>query len=108
MSQMLPPEIIETVHAKLKILGVFKTTKTAVVCGGEVTEGRLVPKSDLKIYRGKELMGLGKLDSLQKEKQEAKEVFAGEQCGMQVVTSTAIAVGDTLEFYTTESRARRL
>ncbi len=108
LSQMLPPEIIETTVATLKVLGVFKTTKTATVCGGEVTEGKVTPKMNLKIRRSKEIIGNGKLDNLQKEKQEAREVFAGEQCGMSVSTATPILVGDVLEFFTTESRARTL
>jgi translation initiation factor IF-2 len=106
LSQMLVPEVIDTVVGELNVLGVFKTTKTAVVCGGEVTSGKLVPKLDLRIKRGGEVIGTGKLDNLQREKQEAKEIFAGDQCGMNVSTTTPIELGDTLEFFTTESKAR--
>jgi translation initiation factor IF-2 len=108
LSELLPPEIVETVTGRLKVLGVFKITKTAVICGGEVIEGKVEPKRQLHIMRGEEQLGEGTILSLQKEKQAAREVIEGEQCGMDVVTTTAIAVGDELVLYTTESRARRV
>ena len=108
LSQMLPPEIVETVVGQLEIKGVFKTTKTHVVCGGTVTMGRIEPKQTLRIKRGAEAIGEGTLSSLQKDKQAAKEAFEGETCGMDVATSEAIEMGDVLEFYTTESKSRTL
>lgn len=106
LSQMLKPETIETEQATLKVLGVFKTTKTMVICGGEVTSGKLVNDLDLRITRGKEVIGEGKITNLQKDKQEAKEVVQGEQCGMSIATATPIEVDDVLSFYTSEERAR--
>jgi translation initiation factor IF-2 len=108
LSQMLAPEVIETVVGELEIKGVFKTTKTNVVCGGTVTSGRIEPKLRLRIKRGGEVLGYGTLASLQKDKQEAKEAFEGETCGLNVTTNTAIALGDTLEFFTVETKARTL
>lgn len=108
LSQMLAPEIIETTVAELEVMGVFKTTKTRVVCGGQVKSGKIEPKLALKIKRGKEIIGQGHVSSLQKEKQPAKEVYEGDMCGMDVETTTPIELGDKLEFFTTESKARTL
>jgi translation initiation factor IF-2 len=108
LSQMLAPEIIDTVVGELEIKGVFKTTKNNVVCGGTVTSGRIEPKLKLRIKRGGEVLGEGVLASLQKDKQEAREAFEGETCGLNVTTGTGIALGDTLEFYTIETKARTL
>jgi translation initiation factor IF-2 len=108
LEQLLDPEIIETVVGELEIKGVFKTTKTNVVCGGTVTSGRIEPKQKLRVKRGGEVVGDGTLTSLQKDKQAAKEAFEGETCGMSVATSAKIELGDTIEFYTTETRARKL
>ncbi len=108
LSQMLSPEVIEKTEAELEILGVFKTTKTAVICGGQVKSGKIVPKLAVKIHRGGEVIGQGNLTNLQKEKQEAKEVVEGEQCGLSIETTTPIEIGDIIEFYTTETHARRL
>ncbi|GAC1372085.1 MAG: hypothetical protein NVSMB39_6300 [Candidatus Saccharimonadales bacterium] len=108
LSQMLAPEVIETVTGELEIKGVFKTTKAAVVCGGTVTSGRIEPKQILRVKRKGEVIGEGVLTSLQKDKQAAKEAFEGDTCGMSVTTSAAIELGDTLEFYSVETKARTL
>ena len=108
LSTLLPPEIIETEHARLKILGVFKTTKNMVVCGGKVLSGKIIPSLDIKIISAKKEIGLGKLDSLQKNKESAKEVVEGEECGLSVETKTPITLGDELSFYSTETKARKL
>lgn len=108
LSQMLAPEVIETVVGVLEIKGVFKVTKSNVVCGGTITSGRVEPKLKLRIKRGSEAKGEGVLASLQKDKQEAREAFEGETCGLNVTTTAAIELGDTLEFYTVETKARAL
>jgi translation initiation factor IF-2 len=108
LSALLAPETVETVVGKLEIKGVFKTTKTAVVCGGTVTSGKITPGLRLRVLRGGEVLGEGTLTSLQKDKQAAKEVVEGETCGMSVATSTAIELGDEIEFFTREERARSL
>jgi translation initiation factor IF-2 len=108
LSQLLEPEVIETTAAELEILGVFKTTKASTVCGGKVTMGKVEKGLKMHIMRGKEEIGEGHLTSLQKDKQETKEVFEGELCGMSVSSSTPIEIGDKLVFFTTESKARTL
>lgn len=106
LSDMLEPEVIETIVGELEIKGVFKLTKANVVCGGTVKSGRIEPKQRLRVKRGKEVLGEGVLASLQKDKQEAKEAFEGETCGMNVTTSVAIELGDIIEFFTIETKAR--
>ncbi len=105
---MLAPEIIENTMGTLEILGVFKITKTTVICGGQVKSGKIEPKVKVRINDGKNTVGEGTLSNLQRDKQNAKEVFEGEQCGLSVATSAPIEVGNILEFYTTEERQRHL
>ncbi len=108
LGQMLAPEVIDTVVGELEIKGVFKTTKTNVVCGGTVTSGKIEPKMKLRIKRAGEVMGEGVLAGLQKDKQVTKEAFEGDTCGLNVTTTTPIELGDTLEYYTIETKARSL
>ena len=70
--------------------------------------GRIEPKLKLRVKRGGEVVGEGVLASLQKDKQVAKEAFEGDTCGMNVTTTAGIELGDTLEFYTVETKARSL
>ena len=108
LSSLLPPEIIENELARLKILGVFKTTKTMVVCGGKVLSGKITPNLDIKIISAGSEVGLGKLENLQKNKEQSKEVVEGEECGLSVTTNAPINLDDELVFYTTETKARTL
>ena len=108
LSSMLAPEVIEHTAAKLEILGVFKITKTQVICGGKVTSGKIEPSQQIKIMHGGAEIGRGRLASLQKNKQPAKEVLESEECGLSVDTTAKIELGDELEFFTTEERARKL
>ena len=108
LGQMLAPEVIDTVVGELEIKGVFKTTKTNVVCGGTVTSGRIEPKMKLRVKHAGEVVGEGVLASLQKDKQVTKEAFEGDTCGLNVTTTATIELGDTLEYYTVETKARSL
>ncbi len=108
LSSLLEPEIIQTEHAKLKILGVFKSTKSKVICGGEVISGKITPELEVKVVRKSKEIGVGKLASLQKDKQATKEVMQGEQCGLEVEINKSIEVGDELVFFTTTKQARKL
>ena len=108
LSSLLEPEIIQTEHAKLKILGVFKSTKSKVICGSEVISGKITPDLEVKVVRKSKEIGVGKLASLQKDKQATKEVMQGEQCGLEVEINKSIEVGDELVFFTTTKQARKL
>ena len=108
LSSLLEPETVETEHAKLKILGVFKTTKNLVICGGKVTSGKIIPGLMVKILRGKEQIGEGTLENLQKNKESAKEVVEGEECGLSIATNTLIELEDVIVFYSEQKHARKL
>jgi translation initiation factor IF-2 len=70
--------------------------------------GKITPELEIKIMRAGKEIGSGKLASLQKEKQAAKEVMEGEECGLEVTTNKSIEMGDELVFYTTTTQARKL
>lgn len=106
LSQMLAPEVVETVLAELEIKGIFKITKAVVVCGGTLKSGRIEPKLRFRVLHGKESVGEGTLTNLQKDKQDAKEAFEGETCGMSVATTASVELGDVLQFFTREEKAR--
>lgn len=105
---MLKPEVVETVVGELKILGVFKTTKTAVICGGEVLSGKAMDGVQVRIMRDKEQIGLGKVTTVQKEQNKVSEAVEGEQCGLNIATPNGIKVDDRLIFFQTEERKRSL
>ena len=108
LTQMLEPEVVELEVGELKVLGVFKTTKSEVICGGEVLTGKVEPDVQVRVKRDKEVVATGRITNVQKEQNKVKQVVEGEQCGLNVAINAKIEVNDRLEFFTTETRARTL
>ncbi len=110
LEDLLAPEVVETEVGKLTIKGVFKITKEEAVVGGEVTTGKAVPKTLVRIMHGTEQLGEATVTNLQRNKQDAKEVFEGDLCGLSLKThgKSTIEIGDKLEFFTRELKKRTL
>jgi translation initiation factor IF-2 len=102
MEAMLAPEVVETEIGKLTIKGIFRTLKDEVIAGGEVTEGKAVSDVLARVKRGNELLGEVEVTKVQRQQQEAKEVFEGEMCGISLKTNKKLLLeeGDKLEFFT--------
>lgn len=110
MEQMLAPEVVETEIGTLKVKGIFRTTRDEIICGGEVTKGKAVANVLARIIRGGEKISEVEVTNVQRQQQEAKEVFEGEMCGLSLKTSKKLVVeeGDTIEFFTRELVKRTL
>ncbi len=110
MEQMLAPEVVETEIGTLKIKAIFRTLKDVVIAGGEVTKGKAVPSVLARVKRGDEQLAEVEVTSIQREQQEAKEVFEGELMGLSLKTSKKLLLeeGDTVEFFTRELVKRTL
>jgi translation initiation factor IF-2 len=110
LSELLPPEVIETDFGRLVIRGVFKTTKTEVICGGEVTKGKLVVPALARVLRDNERLAEVEVTQLKRGPQDVKEVQEGEMCGVSIKTENRLDLqdGDRLEFFTRTTVSRSL
>lgn len=110
LEDLLEPEVVETEIGKLEIQGVFKSGKNDVICGGKVTTGKVVPDSFARVFRKKEKLAEVEVIRVQRQQQEAKEVFEGEMCGLTLKTQgkLLLEVGDKLEIFSRELRKRTL
>jgi translation initiation factor IF-2 len=110
MEAMLAPEVVETEVGALTIKGIFRTLKDEVIVGGEVTTGKVTANILARVKRGDEQIAEVEVVSVQRQQQEAKEVFEGEMCGMSLKTSKKLLLeeGDKLEFFTRELVKRTL
>lgn len=108
--KLLPPKIVRTDLGRLIVKGIFKITKTEVICGGEVTKGKLVAPARAKVTRGDEVIAEVEVTGLKRGPQEAKEVLEGEMCGVNFKSQSRVDLqqDDRLEFYTEETVARSL
>lgn len=110
MSDLIAPEVVETEVGKLTIKGVFRTLKNTIICGGEVTSGKVVAGPLVRIMRDGEQIGEAEVASVQRQQVEAKEVFEGELCGLNLTTERKIQLeeGDKIELFTRELVKREL
>lgn len=110
LSDLLSPEIVENELGRLVVKGIFKTSKTEIICGGEVTKGKLTVPALARVVRGKEVLGEVEVTNLKRGPQDAKEVIEGEMCGISLKTATRLNIeeGDRVELFTREAIARTL
>lgn len=110
MEQSLEPELVIEEIGKLKIQGVFRITKEAVIMGGEVIKGKILPESKVRIYKKKDLIGEAVIDNLQKGQEQVDQVLEGDVCGIMLKTTTKlnIEIGDSIEAYTETLVKRKL
>lgn len=110
LEDLLSPEVVETEVGTLVVRGVFRTTKEEIICGGEVLKGKIVPNTLIRIVRNKEKIAETEVTRVQRQQQEAKEVFEGEMCGLTVKAHGKVTIeeGDKLEFFTRELVKRTL
>lgn len=110
MSELLAPKVVETDLGRLIVKGVFKTTKNDVICGGEVTKGKIIHPSLARVFRGEDVVGEAELIGLKRGAVEAKEVIEGEMCGIHLTTNSKLEIleGDKIEFFSREMVSRKL
>ena len=110
LTKLLKPEIVETEIGRLVVKGIFNTTKTQVIAGGEVTKGKLVAPALARVSRDKEILGEVEITGLKRGPQEAKEVFEGEMCGLSFTTAHRMDLleGDRIDFFSRQSISRSL
>lgn len=110
MSKLLVPEVVETELGTLVVRGIFKTTKTEVICGGEVTKGKLVTPALARVVRDKEQIAEVEITNLKRGPQDTKEVFEGDMCGLSFKSNSRVDIqeGDRIQAFSRETVARTL
>ena len=110
MTKLLAPEVVETELGTLTIKGIFKTTKSELICGGEVIKGKLSLPAHARILRSKNLISEVEVVNLKKGSNDAKEIIEGEMCGVDLKTNGKLDVkeGDILELFKREEVKREL
>lgn len=110
MENLLDDEVVEEETGEMKIKGVFRTERTAIIAGGEVLTGRVGAGMLGRVYRNKELIGEVSVDSVQKEKMQVTELVAGETGGIafNLEKRLVIELNDRVKFFTRELRKKKL
>lgn len=96
---MLDPVYKESIIGQAEIREVFKVSKVGNIAGCYVTEGKLSRDAGARLIREGIVIYEGKLDTLKRFKDDAKEVAAGYECGLTLERFQDLKVGDVVEAF---------
>lgn len=108
MEGLLEPEYKEVVQGRAEIRELFKVPKIGTIAGCYVTDGKIIRNGNLKLVRDSVVVFDGKILSLKRFKDDAKEVLAGFECGISIDGFNDIHVDDVIESYINEQLERKL
>src|SRR3954470_17628384 len=108
MSGLLTPERRETMLGNALILEIFNVSKVGKIAGCRVTDGRVERGAGVRLIRDNVVVHEGKLSQLKRFKDDAREVVAGQECGMAFENYQDMRAGDVIECYRVETIQRSL
>ena len=108
ISGLLAPETTEEAQGTCQVLEVFNVSKAGKVAGVKVLDGEIRNNSELRLVRDGAVVFTGRVGSLFREKNEAKEVKAGLECGVSIRDFNDIKKGDIIEAFKTNTTEREV
>ena len=108
MEGMLKPDTKEEVTGMVEVRNTFRVPKVGLIAGCYVTEGVVKRTSSVNLIRDGVVKFTGKISSLKRFKDDAKEVTYGFECGIGLENWQDIQVGDTFEIFEYVEVARKL
>jgi translation initiation factor IF-2 len=108
MEGMLSPEVKEEVAGEAEILKIFRIPKVGIVAGCKVQSGAVERDLKARVYRNGIEVGEAKVVSLKREKDDARTVKAGFECGIGLDGVKDLQEGDIIAFFRKVEVARKL
>ncbi len=107
MKGMLDPEFKEVVLGEVEIRETFKVPNLGVIGGAYVRNGKVVRNAEIRLIRDGIVIHEGKISSLKRFKDDAKEVLTGFECGIGIEKYNDIKVGDIIECFMMQEVERK-
>jgi translation initiation factor IF-2 len=107
MEGLLDPEMVEETLGQVEVRAVFPVRKGAVA-GCYVLSGKVTRNCNLRVVRGGEVVYTGKLDSLKRMKEDAKDVAAGFECGIGIDSFSDWKESDIIDAFRMVTKRRTL
>jgi translation initiation factor IF-2 len=105
---MLAPEKVETDLGRAVVQRTFSISRLGVIAGCRVIAGIIARNGRMRVIRDSRVIGEYGIESLKREKDDAREVRDGLECGIKLAGFNDIKEGDILECYRVEEVARTL
>lgn len=108
MEKELRPKQVRINLGKVRVLVIFRTEKNRQIVGGRITEGEVRKGTMIEVTRREEVVGKGRIISLQRDKKETGKLIKGDECGMLYEGDVRIEEGDILVIYHREKEEEKL
>jgi translation initiation factor IF-2 len=102
MTGLLEPTIKETYQGRAEVLETFRVPKVGTIAGCRVSDGVIKRDSEVRLLRDNVVVFKGKVGSLRRFKDDAKEVTNGMECGISIANYGDIKARDVIEAFATE------
>ncbi len=99
MKGMLDPEFKEVVLGECEVRDTFKVPGVGTIAGAYVTNGKIVRNSQIRLIRDGIVVHEGKISSLKRFKDDAREVAQGYECGLGIEDYNDVKIGDYIECF---------
>jgi translation initiation factor IF-2 len=96
---MHTPEYKESIVCVVEVMQVYHIAKVGCVAGCIVRDGKVTRQTKIRLIRAGIVIHTGRLESLKRFKDDAKEVLSGFECGLSIAGFSDIEVGDFIEGY---------
>ena len=108
MSGLLSPDVEEQVIGSAEILEIFKVSKVGKVAGSKVIEGEILNDANARVIRDGTIIYNGKINTIFREKNQAKQVSAGLECGITLKDFNDFQKNDIIEAFNSKITERRI
>ncbi|WP_413613283.1 translation initiation factor IF-2 [Bdellovibrio sp. HCB-110] len=108
MAGLLTPDIVEEVMGRVEVRNTFTVPKVGTIAGCFVVDGKVQRNNMIRLLRENKIVYEGKIASLKRFKDDAKEVASGYECGIGIENYNDVKVGDMMEAYVKKEVAREL
>ncbi len=105
---LLEPEEVEVITGHLTVKQIFKVSRLGNIAGCMVTDGKIERNAHIRLYRDKQAVHTGRIDSLKRFKDDVKEVLEGFECGIRLAGHDDIREGDVVEAFQIQHVAKKL
>jgi len=103
MEGLLAPTLREKELGRVEVRDTFHVSRVGTIAGCYVTEGKILRNAQTRLVRDNVVVWEGKLHSLKRFKDDAKEVASGYECGIGLENYNDVKVGDIIEVFEIES-----
>ena len=99
MKGLLEPIYEEKITGSAEVRQLFKFSKVGIIAGSYITDGIIKKTSKVRVFRDSKVVFEGNIGTIQREKDQAKEVKKGLECGITIEDFVDFNIGDKLEAY---------